>query len=83
MNNDLESMSKSLEDILSKLKEISEATGAAERARMIRQQIKDVGWDKVSLLIHPDNNRRDPAAKELYAFYVFIYEDMKRKGETV
>jgi hypothetical protein len=78
-------LDKILEDLLAykaKLDAEIESSGAGERYRTIVKQIKEIGWDQLMVFYHPENNYKDPAANELYAFYKFVYEDMKKKGEV-
>ncbi|MCX7746259.1 MAG: hypothetical protein N2645_05135 [Clostridia bacterium] len=70
-----------LKKVSERLNEACELTGAAQRARDIRKEILEMGWQEVFNTYHPDINHLDPAAKELFAFYRFVYHDMKKKGE--
>lgn len=77
---------KKMEDGLLSIKEnvnyLVEVTGAGERYRKIKQEIKEKGWLYIQQTYHPDNNCDDPAAIPLYEFYNFVYKDMQKKGEV-
>jgi hypothetical protein len=71
----LEKLTKLRDDLVS----INEKTGALKRAQGMREEILKIGWSGVIKKYHPDINTGDPAAKELFCMYKFVYEDMKNK----
>jgi len=72
-----------LQEILIKLKEVNQLTGAMARYEACKSNIKRYGWDYILTNFHPDVNIKDPAAIPLFEFYKFVYENMKQKGEIL
>jgi len=72
---------ESLTKILDDLKHVNDITGTTERVRRMKEEIKFYGWNGICQMYHPDVNCDDPACKELFAMYKYVYETMLNKGE--
>ena len=80
-NNQLEEIYNRLNDALENLKKINEDMGATARAEAMKLEIKKLGWSQIVVKYHPDMNYKDPAAKELFAMYKYLFEYMRGRGE--
>lgn len=58
---------------------INEKSGALQRVQQMRDEILSMGWQGIVDKYHPDVNIDDPASKELFRMYKFVYEDMKKR----
>ncbi|HEX9060777.1 MAG TPA: hypothetical protein VF941_11415, partial [Clostridia bacterium] len=58
-----------------------EENGTLERARQMREEIKELKWSGICQKYHPDINVDDPAKFELFKFYKYLYDTMKENNE--
>lgn len=80
-NKNLQIVNEKLLQINKSLKKTCDITGATQRAESIREEIRTKGWLTILKLYSSNINKHDPAAKELFEFYKYIYDDMVAKGE--
>jgi hypothetical protein len=78
---EMKAIESGLNEIKKNIDYLVEATGAGERYRKIKSEIKMMGWNYIQRTYHPDINCDDPAAVPLYEFYKFAYRDMLKKNE--
>lgn len=76
----LDRVLKDLENIRDKLIEVNTMNGNIARFRLIKEEIKQMGWPAVCAKYHPDININDPAAYELFQLYRFVYSTMEREN---
>lgn len=77
--NQFDKMLQKLEKIKKELIHINEVSGTNKRVEAMQQEILKIGWKGILSKYHPDINTTDPASKELFAMYKYVYEDMVAK----
>ena len=77
-NEELKILLQKLLLLQTELYKVGEITGANKNAKIIAEEIKELGWTNIVNKYHPDCNMHDLASHHLFEMYKFIKDNIDR-----